>query len=75
MQILKETERVYVDMECEWEDRELELLLDYAEKNMPEDVRKSQLVSWAMCDILTKQLGSMSVDEDGDQLELFSQEN
>lgn len=67
MQILSEQERVVVDMECEWEDRELELLIDYAEKNMPEEVRKSMLLSWAFEDILRKHLAELeegTTDED-----------
>jgi hypothetical protein len=52
-----------VQMECEWEQKELDLLLEYAETNIPVDVRNSLMLSWAMEDILRKQMDSMQKED------------
>lgn len=56
MKILSEKETTVVDMDCEWEDEEIQILLEYADKNMPEEELVKSKMSWAFAKLIEKHL-------------------
>ena len=56
MEILNEKEETMVKMEVDMSTDEINGLVDYFDTNCPFNVKINQKVSWAMADILTKQM-------------------
>jgi len=56
MEILSEKTKKVVNMECEFEDKEYDLLYHYAKDNIPTQKLNDLLISWAVSDILRKHI-------------------
>lgn len=54
MKILKETEETIVNMTCDFEDDEYKLLLDMAEREMPEERLNELKIEWALTEVLKR---------------------
>lgn len=63
MKILSENEATVVNMDCEFTDIERVILLEYADKNMSDEVREELMVEWSMIEILKEQVKLGSGDE------------
>jgi len=56
MKILKETEETKILLDCEFQEEEIDILLNYAIKNLSKEQIKNSLIEWAFVDIITKQV-------------------
>ena len=60
MEILSEKTKKVVNMECEFEDKEYDLLYHYAKDNIPTQKLNDLLISWAVSDILRKHIAALT---------------
>jgi len=56
LKILKETPEEWVRMDVQMDDSLVDLLVDYAKKNMSKEEIRSELINWAFLDVLKKQI-------------------
>ncbi len=56
LKILKEVEEKWVRLDVEMSDSLINMLLEYADREMDEEERKKLFITWAFLDVVRKQM-------------------